>query len=156
MLHQNHNKEALPFELSSEQQKVFNDVLRLRPHRDLPKIMIVEDQMFSRQILHNMLTRSYNIYSASNAEEAFKYYIEYAPDIVFLDIMLPGISGHEFAGIIRRLDAKAFIIMVTASNNLEDIKRAQENHVAGFIVKPYNKQKILDYIRKFYKDRKGL
>lgn len=155
MLHQNHNEEVPSFELSPEQQKLFNDVLRIRPHRDLPKVMIVEDQVFSRQILYNMLTRSYNIYSASTAEEAFKYYIEYAPDIVFLDIMLPGISGHEFATIIRNLDPNAFIIMVTASNNLDDIKRAHGNGVAGFIVKPYNKQKILDCIQKYRKNRKS-
>jgi len=137
-----------------EELKTFSDAVYARSFREKPVVLVVEDQLFSRSLMLNVLGRIYKVFSAENANEAMKLYLEYAPDIVFLDIELPGSNGHDFASLINTFDKQAFIVMVTGSNLVEDIKRAKENNVKGFIVKPYSKQKILDSIQRFVQERK--
>ena len=87
--------------------------------------------------------------------QALNLYLEYAPDIVFLDIELPDISGHQFASAIRKIDPGAFIVMLTRNNYMGDVTRAKEAGVKGFIVKPDIKQKIFDSIQLFQRRKKS-
>lgn len=121
----------------------------------IPSILIVEDQEFSRKLLEGMLRRDYTCYCAANAEQALALYAEHLPCIVFLDIELPDANGHDLAGFLKKIDPASFIVMVTANHYENDVKRAQENNVQGFIAKPYSKQKISDAIEKYalYRNR---
>lgn len=119
----------------------------------VPTILIVEDQEFSRNLLHGMLSKIYPCYSAVNAEEALQLYAEHIPCIVFLDIELPDMNGHDLAAFLKQQDPDSFIAMVTANHYDKDVKRALENKVQGFVAKPYSKQKILDVIAKYTQTR---
>jgi two-component system chemotaxis response regulator CheY len=136
-------------ELTPAQIALFSAAARERKQRLSPEVLIVEDQSFSTKLLRGMLERSHKIHTAANAEDALELYLAHAPDIIFLDIELPGVSGHQLAAIIHKLDAQAFIIMVTGNNHADDVVRAKQNGARGFIVKPYSKQKILEAIQKF-------
>jgi two-component system, chemotaxis family, chemotaxis protein CheY len=107
-------------------------------------ILIVEDQDFSRKLLYDLLARQfvYTCYAARNAAEALELYATHAPDIVFLDIILPDYTGHEIATLIKSHDPKSYIIMVTANNFIKDVETAKRNNVQGYITKPYSKNKI--------------
>jgi CheY-like chemotaxis protein len=115
-------------------------------------ILIVEDQDFSRKIMHDLLARqyTYTCFSAKNAVEAIELYATYAPDIVFLDIGLPDFTGHEMAALIKQHDAQSHIIMVTASNFIKDVETAKKNNVQGYITKPYSKKKIEAAINHYF------
>jgi len=139
---------------STEQIAFFRKLAALRKQRKQLEILVVEDQPFSSKLLIGVLDRLCKAYPAFNAETALELYLTHAPDIVFLDIELPGINGHELAAIIRKLDADAYIIMVTANHYAEDVARAKENDAIGFVVKPYSKQKILAGIEKYIHERK--
>jgi two-component system chemotaxis response regulator CheY len=125
-----------------------------RKARLRPEILIVEDQVFSRKILLAALGDHYKVYEAPNAEEALRLYLRLAPDIVFLDIELPGMDGHQLALLLHKLDPQSYVVMVTGNNQLDDVQRARDNAARGFIVKPYNKQKIFDAVQKFLYNRK--
>jgi CheY-like chemotaxis protein len=125
-----------------------------RRHSRKIDILVVEDQVFSSKILVGMLNNLANTYSAENAEAALDIYMANAPDIVFLDIELGGMNGHELASIINKLDSNPYIVMITANNYIEDVMRAKENAVKGFIAKPYNKQKILSIIDNYFQKNK--
>ncbi|MFZ4540974.1 MAG: response regulator [Rickettsiales bacterium] len=136
---------------STEQRTSFEDTAYGRSYRGGPHIMIVEDQPFSMELLQSVLARNYRTFTATDARTAWERYIEFAPDIVFLDIELPGIHGHSLTASLLALDPKAFIVMVSGNNYTSDVLRSRKNGAKGFIVKPYNKQKIADAIALFIK-----
>ncbi len=107
-------------------------------------ILIVEDQDFSRKLLHDLLARqlTYTCHAAKNATEAIELYATFAHDIVFLDIILPDYTGHEIATLIKSHDPSSYVIMVTSNNFVKDVEVAKRNNVQGYITKPYNKNKI--------------
>jgi len=120
----------------------------------VPTLLIVEDQEFSRKLLEGSLRATYECYSAVNAAQAVALYAEHVPCIVLLDIELPDMNGHDLAAFIKRHDPESFIVMVTANHYENDIKRAVENKVQGFVTKPFSKQKIVDCIDKYMRERK--
>lgn len=140
-------------EFSENQLRQFRRAKPARLSRALPEMLVVEDQAFSAKLLLNMLGRTYRTYLAGNAEQALELYSQHAPDIVFLDIELPDMNGHALAAMLRRMDPQAYIVMVTANNYTQDVLRAKENQVKGFVAKPYNKQKIEGCIEKFRHER---
>ena len=117
--------------------------------REKPLALIVEDQLFSRTILHEMLRHDYRVDMAASAQEGLYLFLENAPDLVFLDIELMDESGHSLARALRAIDPKVFITMVTANHSPEDIAQAKANGVDGFIAKPYSKQKIGESLAAF-------
>ena len=113
-------------------------------------ILIVEEQRFMRQLVAEMLgVQRYNIVMAENGQEALKSYEAYAPDIVFLDIDLPDISGHTVLDQIIELDSSAFVVMLTAAGQpVEDVRRVLRK-ARGYIIKPFSKKKIGQYVTMF-------
>ncbi len=140
-----------------DQMRTFTAATARRSARQKPEILVVEDQLFSRKLLLGLLDRSCRAYGATDVQSALDLYWSEAPDMVFLDIDLPDGSGHGLAAVLAALDPDSHIVMVTANSQPEDIQRARSNRVKGFIVKPYNRGKILEAVEKFrfeHRDRK--
>ena len=76
------------------------------------------------------------------------------PDLIFLDINMPGMNGWEFLKEYNQLDksvqSKAVIIMLTTSENAEDIERAHGCSVSDFITKPLTKEKMIIVNEKYF------
>ena len=90
-------------------------------------------------------------YLMANKHEAFKL-----PDLIFLDINMPGINGWEFLEkynlLAKELQSKVVIIMLTTSENSDDIKNAKSvNYVSDFITKPMTKAIMNRIINKYFK-----
>ncbi len=126
----------------------------LNPCHSPLKILVVEDSDLLRQIFETTLGKEHVIVTAANAKEGWDFYQKSAPDIVFLDIMLPDGNGHDLAYRIKTRNPKAFIVMATASDYADDKEEAAFNHVDGFITKPFGKQKIDEAICRFWSTRK--
>jgi CheY-like chemotaxis protein len=123
----------------------------LSSRRDRPKlqILMVEDQPFLRKLLHEILQENYKVDACSSAEEGWKIYLKSAPDITFIDIGLPTINGHDLAQKIKETDPGAYVVMLTASRERGDVERARQNHVDGFVTKPFSRQKIGERIEHY-------
>ncbi|MGE0109696.1 MAG: response regulator [Bdellovibrionales bacterium] len=128
----------------------FRIAAKTRGTRERPRVLVVEDQLFSRKILEEVLHHKHDVDTASNAKDGMKLYLENAPDIALLDIEMQGQSGHTLAQFIKTVDENSFVIMVTGNNSVEDVALARSNKVNGYIVKPYNKSKILECIEAYY------
>lgn len=139
---------------SPEQIALFRAAAKVRKSRKHLEILVVEDQPFSSKLLVGLLAKIGKATPALNAQTALELYLAQAPDIIFLDVEMPGVSGHDLAAAIRQLDSDAYIIMVTANNYIEDVNRAKKNGAKGFVAKPYNKQKILEGVEKYIHERK--
>jgi two-component system chemotaxis response regulator CheY len=125
------------------QKKIASRQLRSKKH-----VLIVEDQDFSVKLLSSILSNDYVQSAAHDAAKAILTFCLNAPDIVMLDIGLPDRSGHSLAKLFKRLDPDVHIIMVSGNKSYRDISLARRNAVDGYIVKPYQKAKILDALKK--------
>lgn len=76
-------------------------------------------------------------------------YIERTPNIVFLDINLPDGNGHDLAHKIKQQNPAAYIVMATASHDVDDKIIAAQTRVDGFITKPFDKKQITNYIEQY-------
>lgn len=133
----------------------FAAALHERQTRTDLRMLVVEDQKFSRLMLKNFLAKNYAVAMAESGEEALAIYVATAPDIVFLDIELPKISGHQVRDLLVKLDPGAFIAMVTANNSRQDVATSMKGGAKGFIVKPYTKEKIFDVIDKYIQEKQA-
>lgn len=139
---------------SPEQTQGLRQALANRASRTTPEILIVEDQLFARRLLASQFDLSFRCHVAADAEQAVQIYAEHAPDISFLDIELPDGDGHTLAALFKKHDPDGFVVMVTGNHYVKDVETAKVNRVQGFIVKPYNKQKIMDAVGVFSSRRK--
>ena len=107
----------------------------------LPKqcILVVDDSPENIDLLSEVLRDNYRIRIATSGEKALKIvYSDEPPDLILLDIMMPGLSGLE---ICRRLKAnpdrrRIPIIFVTAMTSVEDEQRGLETGAVDYITKP--------------------
>lgn len=110
--------------------------------------LLIEDQKFSVDLFRAAFS-DHNIRVAETGEEGLKAYLEAKPDIVFLDIGLPDISGLEVLQQIRQFNPKAYVIMLSGMNNAAYVQKAKELGAAGFLSKPYQKDYIDHYIESY-------
>ncbi len=118
-----------------------------RNRREHPCVMVVEDDRFTASYASNILSKEYDLYICATGEDAVKAYIEKAPDIVFLDIHLPGMSGHETLEAIKAVDEKAFVVMLSVDTSKNSIVLASKTGAQNFLKKPFSKERLLNTVK---------
>ena len=113
------------------------------------RVLIIEDSNTYMSIIADMLSK-YSLHKATSAKEGLAKFKVQTPDITFLDLTLPDGDGHVLLKEIRKINPSAFIIMTTGTKTEESVKKAAENKVDGYIVKPYSRQQIELCIDKFF------
>jgi len=114
------------------------------------KILAVDDTAFFLTILKKILQDSrYNLTCVSSGRDALKYLEKHTPDMFLLDIEMPGMDGYELATKIKESGYKAPIIFLTGNAKKEYLAKAVKSGAADFIIKPINKDVLLDKIRKY-------
>lgn len=109
-------------------------------------ILIADDNEHVRGALSCLLQdQGYALWVAKNGMEALRLVREISPDILFLDIMMPEINGHDVCRIIKNAPdlKKTYIIMLTAAQETDNEVCADE-----YITKPFNPLEILSRIKK--------
>ena len=103
--------------------------------------MLVDDSPIVLQALKQSLSKAeFILAEASSGEEALALFPRLSPDLVLLDIMMPGLDGFETCAALRRLPNGAYtpIIMLTCLDDIDSITRAYEVGATDFITKPIN------------------
>jgi len=106
-----------------------------------PKILIVDDSVENVEILERILSDSdYLIHKAYDGLHAIELVNEIIPDLILLDVIMPGLSGFEVAVQIKENPETRLIpiIMITALEGREDRLKGLESGVDDFITKPVN------------------
>ncbi len=116
------------------------------------KLLIADDEQIERDALKAILNKSIDsildIQEAANGREAIVKSQTYLPDIVFLDIKMPGIDGIEAARAIREKSPSVSIVFLTAFNQFEYAQEAIHIGVDDFIIKPSSETRVLEVINK--------
>lgn len=111
------------------------------------KILIVDDDENISEVI-NMYLKStgYNTKTATNGKEAQTAYLEYNPDLVLLDVMIPVIDGIDLLKWIRKQGEKP-VIMLTAKGDIFDKVLALELGADDYIVKPFEPKELLARVK---------
>lgn len=121
------------------------------------KILIVDDESINRMLLMNMLLNAGydNCVEAANGKEAIEKFKKEKPDLVLLDVLMPGMSGFEVAPAIRALDDGTYlpILFITALEDKESLVRCLETGGNDFATKPFDKHILVAKIRAHLKIR---
>lgn len=108
------------------------------PH---PKILVVDDQLLSTRLLERRLVRSeMKVYSATNGTEGLKLAREAKPDVILLDIVMPGMDGISVCKELKKdKELKEIpVIFITARTGTQDKLEGFNVGAADFLVKPLN------------------
>lgn len=112
------------------------------------KILVIEDEPDMLTILRdNLEVENYRVEVATTGEEGLKAALREPPDVILLDIMLPGISGYDVCRNLRSRALKTPIIMITARNADMDRVAGLDLGADDYIGKPFNIGEVLARIR---------
>lgn len=110
------------------------------------KILVVDDVVSNVILLKALLTKEqYQISTATNGEQALSMLSRETPDLVLLDVMMPGMNGFEVAQRMRNdpMYSEIPIIFLTALNASSDIVQGFKMGANDFISKPFNKEELI-------------
>jgi diguanylate cyclase (GGDEF)-like protein len=122
-------------------------LIHAEPQRSL--ILLVDDEPSTLELLVGILNESYDVASAIDGEQALAFCERRLPDLVLLDVAMPGVDGYE---VCRRLKADPRsgdvpIIFVTARDRVEDEIKGLETGAVDFITKPVHPSIVLARVR---------
>ena len=111
----------------------------ITPHQK-PLVLIVDDMPDNVEILGEALTEDYEIQFAMSGEEALKLVRTHTPDLILLDIMMPGIDGLQVCKILKANAATRDIpiIFVTAQTAADKECKGLDIGAVDYITKPFN------------------
>ncbi len=122
----------------------------------VPLILVVEDHDANRKLVTELLAREgFRVVGAASGEETLKVVESIRPDLILMDIQLPGVDGLE---IVRRLRSESRtagipIVALTAHAMSEDRLKAQEAGCLGFIAKPIDTSEFARRVARFLAER---
>jgi len=113
-----------------------------------PKILIVDDDPTNLRFLDEVLSEGYHLQSVSSGEEALEAIHTYQPDILLLDIILPGIDGYQVCQTVRQDEkfAGMKIILISAKAMADEMQKGYDVGCDAYITKPFSHQDLLSNI----------
>ena len=106
------------------------------------KILIVDDEASFRTSLKGALKKEYKVAEARNSERALQQVKEKPPDVVLLDISMPGVDGLETLQKIREIDDYIAVIMVTAHGEVKNVVQAINQGAVDYLTKPIDMDEL--------------
>jgi len=109
------------------------------------KILIVDDNQSSIEIFQEILSDDYDLQMATTGEEALKIATDFRPDLILLDILLPGIDGYEVCRRLRGSSNLMYtkIIMISAKKMTSERLEGYEAGADDYITKPFYQDELL-------------
>lgn len=116
----------------------------------MANILLVDDSAFMRKMERDALENMGHVIigEASNGKEAIEQYQKFVPELVIMDITMPELNGVEAVKVIKTLDPKAKIIMLSAMGQDYMVIEAISSGASDFIVKPFQNDKLMESIHK--------
>lgn len=117
------------------------------------KVLIVDDDRLNQKVLMKIIgsNKAFEVIGAvSSGEEAVDFCRSDLPDIVFMDIMLPGMNGFEAARQIKKMNPKVDICIISAYQNLNFIKEALKLNIKEYLTKPFSADAVENVLESYH------
>ena len=113
------------------------------------KILVVDDEELIRWSLEqSLLGEGYDVHLAATGEDALRITREEMPDLIFLDLQLPGISGMEVLQQVKKINEDIVVIIITALGVVEMVVKAMKLGAYDYINKPFNLDEVSILVEK--------
>jgi len=118
------------------------------------RILVVDDEHLIRWSLEQSLKKQgYDVVTAASGEEALKQVQEESPELMLLDIQLPGMDGLQVLEKVKEIDGEIIVVMVTALGVLETAVKAMRLGAHDYINKPFNLDELSIIVKKALETR---
>lgn len=115
----------------------------------MAKILVIDDAAFIRMRVEKFLQRQgFDVILAENGTTGIESFKANSPDIVFLDVTMPDMTGLDVLKQIKEINKDAKVIMLTNVDQQETVMETVKLGAKGFIKKPFEEEKVLDKINK--------
>ena len=103
-------------------------------------VLIIDDETANIIALTNILSSSYNVFAAKNGPDAITLAEKHLPDVILLDVLMPGMDGYEVISTLKSTDKTRDIpvIFITGLDNIDAEKKGLSLGAADYIPKPFN------------------
>jgi|GEM_PF-549766 len=123
----------------------------------MSRILIIDDEADVRDLYRNMLEdQEYDIAEAENGQEALALAREEVFDLFITDIMMPKMTGLDFIGKLRGIDANALVVIITGFDDISYNRKAIECGAWRYLVKPVSRKELLGVARLGVQERSRL
>jgi two-component system response regulator MprA len=113
-----------------------------------PHILVVDDDVKITAFLRRgLVLEGYNVTVANSGQEALRSITEHAPNLLILDLMMPGIDGFEVCRRVRAAGDELPILMLTARDMLSDRVKGLDTGADDYLVKPFALEELLARMR---------
>jgi two-component system nitrogen regulation response regulator NtrX len=107
-------------------------------------VLVVDDEAAIRESISDILSdEGYTVHVAESGEEALSFLAEQTPDIVLLDVWLPGMDGLDTLKMMKEKSPETPVIMVSGHGNIETAVRATRNGPYDFLEKPLSLERVV-------------
>ena len=113
----------------------------------MSKILVVDDQLGIRCLFIEILKEDHEVEVAANGSEAFRLLISFKPDLILLDMKMPGMNGIETLEQIRAVDCRVAVIMMSSYGNSWDLKQVKDLGILYYMVKPFDLFELRERVR---------
>jgi CheY-like chemotaxis protein len=113
----------------------------------MKKVLVVDDMSAIRMLLDEVLRDEFDVKLAGSGEEAIKEAGAFLPDIILLDVGLPGISGIDALPKLKEIVPGCHIYMLTGNSDSLLVDRAMSVGAGGYIEKPFDIIKMMDMLK---------
>ncbi|MFZ5905988.1 MAG: response regulator [Nitrospirota bacterium] len=118
------------------------------------KVLLVDDEMeFASALAERLQMRNYDVRTASNGLEAMALFHSSPPDVVLLDLKIPGMDGLEILRNIKKFDPTIQVLMLTGHGDKESVQKGMQSGALEYIMKPIDIDELTSKIDRARKKR---
>jgi DNA-binding response OmpR family regulator len=112
------------------------------------KVLIVDDEPDMLAGLEDTLAHEgFEVVTASNGKEGLRQAVDLAPDLILLDVMMPGMNGYEVLSALRKRGLRIPVIMLTGRDAEDDKVRGLDTGADDYVTKPFSMKELLSRIK---------
>jgi CheY-like chemotaxis protein len=118
----------------------------------IQKVLVIDDDMVSQNMQRTTLVQAgYSVITASNGQEGIQKAAEEMPDLIILDILMPGMDGMDVASFLKTnlKTEKIPIIFLSSLITERGKKNKSKNDTTTYLSKPYNRDELLNEVKKY-------
>jgi len=123
-------------------------VCPIRKSRAEKIVMIADDDIFMRSLVVKALNPYSKVIEVEKGMDVVDRYLQYLPDVLFLDIHLPDANGIDLLEKILKFDKDAYVVMLSADSNKHNVIDTNKMGAKGFVAKPFTGGKLIHFLEK--------
>ncbi len=125
-----------------EKNHSVSHLLSARQQREQNIVMVVDDDNFMSSLIAKTFVNRAHVLEIDDSTDIVEAYLEHLPDVVFLDIHLPKISGIELLEEMLGFDDSAHVVIISSDSKKDNVLDAKKLGAKGFLAKPFTKEKL--------------